>query len=128
MLFLHHIIHNKVQNICRNILKSNDVRTGLKKPEQESKKRAASDEAAHLADLAQTVDVAAAADRPAGNSAHAAAAPADPETAQAADHGWVVPLMCVSVSGPLYVCVCVKFCPSTRQHGSATRLVQTCSC
>lgn len=87
MLLLCHIIHKNLQNVCRNILKSNDVRTGLKKPEQESKKRAASGEAAHLADSAQTADVAVAADRPAGNTAHAAAAPADPDTAQAANHG-----------------------------------------
>ena len=85
-------------------MKSNDVRTGLKKPEQESKKRAASGEPAHLADSAQMADVAAA-DRQAGNTAHAAAAPADPETAQAPNHGWVVPLMCLRVSVRPLVCM-----------------------
>lgn len=109
VLFVPYSIHNQVQHICRNILKSNDVRTGLKKPEQESKKRAASGEAAHLADSAETADVAAAADRPAGSTAHAAGAPADPETAQAANHGWVVPLVCVCMCIGVYVCVSV--CP-----------------
>ena len=42
---------------CRNILKTNDVRTGLKKPEQEVKKRAASGEPAQLAEASQAVDV-----------------------------------------------------------------------
>lgn len=58
----------------RNILKTNDVRTGLKKPEQESKKRAPSIEAAQLADAAQSTDAAAtaAADRDPGRSGQAA--------------------------------------------------------
>lgn len=43
---------------CRNILKSNDVRTGLKKPEQESSKRAAANEPAQLAAAAEAADVA----------------------------------------------------------------------
>ncbi|KAL3160355.1 hypothetical protein ABBQ32_010689 [Trebouxia sp. C0010 RCD-2024] len=42
----------------RNILKSNDVRTGLKKPEQESSKRAAANEPAQLAAAAEAADVA----------------------------------------------------------------------
>lgn len=42
----------------RNILKTNDVRTGLKKPEQDSNKRAASSEPAKLAEAAQAADVA----------------------------------------------------------------------
>ncbi len=60
--------------ICRNILKTNDVRTGLKKPEQESKKRAPSVEAAQLADAARDADGAAtaAADREPGTSGQAA--------------------------------------------------------
>ena len=60
--------------VCRNILKTNDVRTGLKKPEQESKKRAPSVEAAQLADTAQNADAAAtaAADREPGRSGQAA--------------------------------------------------------
>ncbi len=57
--------------VCRNIFKTNDVRTGLKKPEQESKKRAPSVEAAQLADAAQGAD-AAAADREPGTSGQAA--------------------------------------------------------
>ncbi|DBA84434.1 TPA: hypothetical protein ACH3X1_006066 [Trebouxia sp. C0004] len=58
----------------RNILKTNDVRTGLKKPEQESKKRAPSFEAAQLADAAQNADAAAtaAADREPDRSGQAA--------------------------------------------------------
>lgn len=61
-------------NFYRNILKTNDVRTGLKKPEQESKKRAPSFEAAQLADAAQDADAAAtaAADREPGRSDQAA--------------------------------------------------------
>ena len=60
--------------VCRNILKTNDVRTGLKKPEQESKKRAPSVEAAQLADAARDADGAAtaAADREPGTSGQAA--------------------------------------------------------
>lgn len=42
---------------CRNILKTNDVRTGLKKPEQEVKKRAASAEPTQLAEANQAADV-----------------------------------------------------------------------
>ncbi|KAL3151150.1 hypothetical protein ABBQ38_013013 [Trebouxia sp. C0009 RCD-2024] len=42
----------------RNILKSNDVRTGLKKPEQESSKRAAANEPAQLAAAAEAADMA----------------------------------------------------------------------
>lgn len=68
---------------CRNILKTNDVRTGLKKPEQGSNKRAASGEPAQLAEAAQAPDVARAdpaqaaddlsADRQPRNSTEAAA-------------------------------------------------------
>ena len=47
-----------VKPACRNILKTNDVRTGLKKPEQDSNKRAASSEPAQLAEAAQAADVA----------------------------------------------------------------------
>jgi len=59
--------------VCRNILKTNDVRTGLKKPEQESNKRAPSVEAAQLADTAQHDDAAAtaAADREPGRNGQA---------------------------------------------------------
>lgn len=68
---------------CRNILKTNDVRTGLKKPEQGSSKRAASSEPAQLAEAVQAADLARAdpaqaadrltADRQPHNSTEAAA-------------------------------------------------------
>ena len=61
-------------DVCRNVLKTNDVRPGLKKPKQESKKRAPSCEAAQLADAAQDANAAAtaAADREPGRSGQAA--------------------------------------------------------
>ena len=36
--------------VCRNILKTNDVRTGLKKPEQEAQQKAVSSQSAQLAE------------------------------------------------------------------------------
>ncbi|KAL0020521.1 hypothetical protein WJX79_000102 [Trebouxia sp. C0005] len=80
----------------RNILKTNDVRTGLKKPEQESKKQAPSFEAAQLADAAQDADAAAAAaaDREPGRSGQAAtfaSAAAEWDAANAARQGHAKP-------------------------------------
>ena len=86
---------------CRNILKTNDVRTGLKKPEQAPNKRVASSEPAQLAEAAKAADVARAdpaqaadmstADRQTHNSSAAAnggggahAAPSEWEVAKAA--------------------------------------------
>lgn len=59
----------------RNILKTNDVRTGLKKPEQETKKRAASAEAAQPAGALDTADPASS-DRHAGTTQTAASSAA----------------------------------------------------
>ena len=81
-------------NTCsyRNILKTNDVRTGLKKPEEDSKKRAASVETAQLADATQTVDVAASDGQlgASSSSAAAAAAPTEWDIARAARERWVL--------------------------------------
>lgn len=110
---------------CRNILKTNDVRTGLKKPEQGSNKRAASSEPAKLAEAAQAVDVARAdpsqatdrstADRQphndteaaatgaaadaAGSSGDAHAAPSESGTAKAARDRYATtqPTVCLSL-------------------------------
>ena len=86
-----------VVHACRNILKSNDVRTGLKKPEQDSHKRAASSEPAQQAEAAQAADVARAdpaqtadlstADRPTNSTSEAAAA-GDDGGAHAAPSEW----------------------------------------
>ena len=51
-------LNTRVVPACRNILKTNDVRMGLKKPEQDSNKRAASSEPAQLAEAVQAADVA----------------------------------------------------------------------
>ena len=88
-----------VKPACRNILKTNDVRTGLKKPEQETNKRAASSEPAQLAEAAQAADVArpdpteaanlSTADRQAHDiSKTAAAAGGDDAAAHAAPSEW----------------------------------------
>ena len=80
-------------------MKTNDVRTGLKKPEQDSNKRAASSEPAQLAAAAQAADVARAdparaadvppADKPRHNSAEAVAAAASNDGgAHAAPSEW----------------------------------------
>lgn len=88
-----------VKPACRNILKTNDVRTGIKKPEHETNKRAASSEPAQLAEAAQAADVARpdpvqAADLPTADrqthdtSKIAAAAGGDDAAAHAAPSEW----------------------------------------
>ena len=111
--------------VCRNILKTNDVRTGLKKPEQESKKRAPSFEAAQLADTAQNADAAAtaAADREPGRSGQAATlASAEWDAASAARQRCILyfeaqgarrldqPLTTACAHQDMCVCVCVRAC------------------